>query len=220
MLKPLARGLDILQGEDNCFYGTLLPTLETILKKVRAMKSEISSTTLGLAICIEDSIQQRFSRVFESRNAILSAISHPKFKLKWVEGQVKKDQYKHMFIDEMRKYDDEMSIVENRNPEPDVASQKKYFYEFESDEEESSRDSVEVETAEYLSVAKKIECLHKFPTVKRIFLKYNTTIPSSAPVERLFSLGNLVLTPRRNRLTPYRFEKLLLLRYNKGFAEF
>ena len=120
----------------------------------------------------------------------------------------------------MRKYDDEMSIVENRNPEPDVASQKKDFYEFESDEEESSRDSVEVEAAEYLSVAKKIECLHKFPTVKRIFLKYNTTIPSSAPVERLFSLGNLVLTPRRNRLTPSRFEKLLLLRYNKGFAEF
>ena len=46
VLKPLARGLDILQGEDNCFYGTLLPTLETILKKVRAMKSEISSTAL------------------------------------------------------------------------------------------------------------------------------------------------------------------------------
>ena len=220
VLKPLARGLDILQGEDNCFYGTLLPTLETILKKVRAMKSEISSTTLGLAICIEDSIQQRFSRVFESRDAILSAISHPKFKLKWVEGQLKKDQYKLMFIDEMRKYDDEMSVVEDRNPEPDAASQKKDFYEFKSDEEESSRDSVKVEAAEYLSVAKKIECLHKFPTIKRVFLKYNTTIPSSAPVERLFSLGNVVLTPRRNKLTPSRFERLLLLRYNKGFVEF
>ena len=61
VLKPLARGLDILQGEDNCFYGTLLPTLETILKKVRAMKSEISSTALVLAICMENSIQQRFS---------------------------------------------------------------------------------------------------------------------------------------------------------------
>ena len=33
VLKSLARGIDILQGEDNCFYGTLLPTLETILKK-------------------------------------------------------------------------------------------------------------------------------------------------------------------------------------------
>ena len=176
VLEPLARGLDILQGGEHCFYGTLLPILETILKKVRTIKSEISLTTLGLAICIEDSIQQHFSRVFESRDAILSAISYPKFKLKWVEGQVKKDQYKHMFINEMRKYDDEMSIVENRNPEPDIATQKKDFYEFESDEGESSRDSVEVEATEYLSVAKKIECLHKFPPVKRIFLKSNTTI--------------------------------------------
>ena len=32
-LEPLSRGLDILQGEDHCYYGTLLPTLETIVKK-------------------------------------------------------------------------------------------------------------------------------------------------------------------------------------------
>jgi len=31
-----------------------------------------------------------------------------------------------------------MSIVEDRNPEPDVVSQKKSFYKFESDEEEST----------------------------------------------------------------------------------
>jgi len=31
-----------------------------------------------------------------------------------------KDKYKQIFIDEMRKYDDEMSIVEDRNPEADV----------------------------------------------------------------------------------------------------
>ena len=78
----------------------------------------------------------------------------PKFKLKWVEGQVKKDRYKQIFLDEMKKYEDEMSIVEDRTPEPDVASQKKDFYELESNTEESSRDFVEVEVA---GVAKKIE---------------------------------------------------------------
>ena len=42
----------------------------------------------------------------------------------------------------MRKYDEEMSIVENRNPEPDVATQKRICMSYEG---ESSRDSVEVE---------------------------------------------------------------------------
>ena len=112
----------------------------------------------------------------------------------------------------MRRFDDEMSIVEDQNVEPDVASQKKKdFYEFESDEEKFCIDSVEVQAAEYFSMAREINCLHKFPTIKRNFLKYYTTIPSSAPVERVFSLGNLVLTPRRNRHNPFRFEKLLLL---------
>ena len=109
VLKPLARGLDILQGEDNCYYGTLLPTLETILKKTRAMKPEISMVTLGLAVCIDGSIKQRFSKIFESKDAIVAAISLPKFKLKWVEELAKKDQ---MFINEMRKYNDEVAVVE------------------------------------------------------------------------------------------------------------
>jgi len=38
ILKPLSRGLDILQGEDNCFFGSLSPTLEAIIKKVVTLK--------------------------------------------------------------------------------------------------------------------------------------------------------------------------------------
>uniref|UniRef100_A0A672NZU5 BED-type domain-containing protein n=1 Tax=Sinocyclocheilus grahami TaxID=75366 RepID=A0A672NZU5_SINGR len=62
------------------------------------------------------------------------------------------------------------------------------------------------------------ESLNQFPNIKNILLKFNTPTPSSAPVERLFSLGDLVLTPRRNRLSDKRFEKLLLMRYNHCFT--
>lgn len=39
--------LDILQGEDNCFFGTLLPTLETLMFKTMEVKKN------GLQILVE-----------------------------------------------------------------------------------------------------------------------------------------------------------------------
>ena len=78
----MAGGLDILQGEDNCFYGALLPTLETIVKKTKAIKPELSSMTMGLADCIEASILRHFSGIFDSKRAIIAAITLPKFKLR------------------------------------------------------------------------------------------------------------------------------------------
>ena len=92
------------------------------------------------------------------------------------------------------------------------------FFGFETDPVESY--SAEKEVMDYLrSVGYELETLNQFSNIKNIFLKYNTPTPSSAPVERLFSFGSLVLTPRRNRLSDRRFEKLLLMRYNHFFTQ-
>lgn len=78
---------------------------------------------------------------------------------------------------------------------------------------------MDTEIAEYFKSGVEIDMLNKFPRIKTVFLRFNTPPPSSAPVERLFSLGSLVLTPRRNRLSDKRFENLLLLRFNHYFEE-
>jgi len=61
---------------------------------------------------------------------------------------------------------------------------------------------------------KSLASLKIFSSVAHVFARYNTPIPSSAPVERLFSSAGLIVTPRRNRLTDSNFEKLLMLKLN------
>jgi hypothetical protein len=58
-----------------------------------------------------------------------------------------------------------------------------------------------------------------FPLLHRgvwqeVFVKYNTPLPSSAAVERLFSEGSDILRPKRSCLTADNFEKLVFLKGN------
>jgi hypothetical protein len=48
-----------------------------------------------------------------------------------------------------------------------------------------------------------------------LFLKYNTAIPSSAAVERLFSIGKDTLTAKRATLSDANFEKLMFMKGNQ-----
>ena len=51
--------------------------------------------------------------------------------------------------------------------------------------------------------------------VQAVFMRYNTSLTSSAAVERLFSSVGLIATSRRNRLSDSTFEKLLMLKANQ-----
>ena len=72
------------------------------------------------------------------------------------------------------------------------------------------------ETSQYLqSPLASLDQLELFQTVKRIHTRCNTTLPSSASVERLFSCAGLIMTPLRTRVTDANFEAKVLLNFNK-----
>ena len=161
VLKPLARGLDILQGEDDCYFGTILPVLTTIIKKVNALKPNLSSMTKGLVDFIENAVKHQFQGYFERYNSILAAVVLSKFKLMWVESKSKKDEYKQLLLQEMEKHADKEAIIAPAGSQK-TSNSKDDFYEF-TDESSSHNSCIEVEANEYLSNAKTIECLQKYP---------------------------------------------------------
>ena len=126
--------------------------------------------TTGHADAVESSIKKRLRKVFDSKDAIIAAVTSPKFKLKWVESQETKDRYKQMLLDEMRLLENDV-IIENTVVEAKDNEKKKDFYEFESDDDDQSANSIESEAMEYLSNAKKLECLRKHSKKKKAIPK-------------------------------------------------
>jgi hAT family C-terminal dimerisation region len=62
------------------------------------------------------------------------------------------------------------------------------------------------------SKAKTIESLRDYPAVANAFMKANSTLPSSAVVERLFSAAGQILTSRRCSLSDEHFDWMVFVR--------
>lgn len=73
----------------------------------------------------------------------------------------------------------------------------------------------DLEVLQYLEDKKKdLTSLHSYPLVKKVFIRYNAVLPSSAAVERLFSFAGIITRPHRRAMSDKTFEHLLLLKGN------
>lgn len=236
VLKPLASTLDLLQGQDCVHYGFILPSLLSLRNKWEKLKLQELSCggELLLTTCMQ-SLERRFSDILNllSKEAVISAIVHPKFKFRWcnvmINTDLNIDAMKKMVITAAETLIALDSDEESENTSSDTtdgffdfneplqdSSQKVTHSSKENEKCKTAKSKIELEFYKFLDDKRgSLSALNDYPIIKKVFVRYNTCLPSSAPVERLFSFATIVNSPRRNALTDENFEKLVILKANK-----
>jgi hypothetical protein len=225
VMGPIAKSLDLLQGEDNCYLGYVLPTLFQIQNTLDSLTHLIYCTPLKSAIL--DGMHKRYKNIIDLSNStskpyILATVSHPKFKLRWLTNKNEYNMIQSLFLSECEKlYRRELGSNEEKSS---TSSDEDDFFKgllkslnqnnvTESNINTKRQNIVQMECLRYFEdKCKTVNSLLNYNVIQKIFRKYNTVLPSSAPVERLFSAGGQILTPRRNRLSDTMFETLLIIK--------
>ncbi|CAI6352333.1 unnamed protein product [Macrosiphum euphorbiae] len=156
------------------------------------------------------SLTKRFNLFFELspeiNEAILATCFHPNFKLRWIPDYISDHEKK--IIQNLCINATEQIINECSNHESSRDSEDGFFI-FSPQVENKQQSQNELELITYFNDNNKsLNCLNNYPSIKKLFIKYNTSLCSSAPVERLFSFASFVHSPSRSNLSDHMFEKL------------
>ncbi|XP_072844236.2 uncharacterized protein LOC110069984 [Pogona vitticeps] len=226
MMGPLAQSLDILQRENGMFMGYLLPTLYNLDRKLHGLENKPVRYTYGLPLLrgVREALRKRFAPIWEDKKLLLAACLHPRFKVDWLESAQTTQTNRYM-MEALLKAEIRGTVAEDS----DGSSEKDQegddleddFFNIQPRGRKSAVDTADEEVLRYLkSPSREVSSLHAFPRVLRCFLQYNTGVPSSASVERLFSTGESLTTVKRHSLSDDLFEQLVLLRQNMAASAF
>ncbi|XP_047132369.1 zinc finger BED domain-containing protein 4-like [Hydra vulgaris] len=216
VMTPLAHSLDFLQGEESMFMGYLLPTLYALDKKLTTLKQKNMNFCSPLVNAVKSSVQTRFSAIWEKKELILASCLLPRFKLLWLDG-VKRFSAEASLKSLFESVDHRSSSgpCEMESSRTTTGEFKEDFFCLPVESNRVTSSGIEELELYLKSQSRELSLLLLYPSVLKAFLELNTPLPSSAPVERLFSTGSNVITEKRYKLGDLLFEKLVLLKQNK-----
>ena len=167
-MKPIADALNKLQGENNCFLGFLMPTVQQVQKKLLVLIPKVIHSG-SLIEGLISNVDQRFPHLFaydsSSRIYAIAAASNPHLKLRWVPEE-KRNWVKKAIIEEAQK----ISLAES-SADADEASTygTDDFFEFKSPITsciQTSQSAVTIECLQYLEdglYTSSLACLEQYP---------------------------------------------------------
>ncbi|XP_066970541.1 uncharacterized protein [Macrobrachium rosenbergii] len=228
VLKPIAKALKRWQSDKDCFYGCLIPTLFATERKLKALLQSQLQYCQPILAKIMEAFKKNFDSFLHLDNsvngAIIACASNPQFKLKWLTIKEEMNTSEHRkrvqdFLVLAVKTEISLSTQKQQNYHSDDSSDESFYY---GKDHTSAADSdmAEVEVANYLyDSSNAITSLFGCPLIKRVFLKYNTPLTSSAPIERLFRFQGCVHEPKDYNLSDEMFEIFVVLKGNLRYFE-
>lgn len=122
----------------------------------------------------------------------------------------------------------------NENETVTVATRKAYqeniFFNFDADSSDSDTSMTEINSSAapltkaellmshfFAEESQEIQLLDRYPEIKAVFIKFNTPLPSSASLERLFSFATMTNLPKSHKLSDSMFEKRVVLKCNLNY---
>lgn len=230
-MMPLATALDGLQGQNENFYGQLFPTLYSLKTRLDNLIIDKKLRILKLVIpevlkCFEERFSFYFDLSPKVNNALIAAAVHPYFKLRWITCPDMLEKIKKKVINLCI---DATEIIKRNEIESDSNFSSTADEETPTDvyvfntqlsrATNKKKNNLEVEILNFWDdISVNIEVLNKYPNIKKMFIKYNTNLCSSAPVERLFSFAGFMHSPNRGSLSDKNFEMLVFLKGNENFC--
>lgn len=217
VFHPLAFALELFQAEQKCYLGLVIPTVLSLKNKLNEQKDAanyFSDVIKSIVVAIE----VRFQELFTSTEAKIATATTPQFRLWWMAAS-EREEMCSLLATEASQMDPCSTTEANTSRSLSTIKSEDDFFSY-----GSAKTTVKIqqwgvteEVRKYVEgTGKSLECLQDFPRVKQLFLKYNTTLPSTAPVQRLFSQKGNLVTSQRNSLTDDYFERIQLLRYNSS----
>ena len=205
VMQHCAKALNVLQGEKSSYLGCLLPVISGVRKKLEDEKENLTVCS-SLCDALLAGVQKRFESERNDKRALIAAVIHPRFKVSWLDTEEEKLRAWEALRSELGHESSDSLQAEGLSEEDDEMD---FFC------PKQGSDSSDV-LEEYKSTGvTRIDQLSNFPALKNLFVKYNTTLPSSASVERLFSHGGGLFRKNRYSLKDENFERQLLLKLNK-----
>ncbi|KAG0722743.1 hypothetical protein GWK47_043938 [Chionoecetes opilio] len=218
VMKPLVTSLDKLQMEKEAYMGVLRPTLDVLRDSLRALKAKpFKYARPLLEYLLENPLSDKRPKAI-----------HPLFKLPVVHllNPEKVDAVKSRLLFEVTK---QAVLDTSEGSSPDEDEEVDFFKALRSPGPTATEGTNSTRLSNKMGKELESQCSEKqknklleqgmFLALSRaawvdVFVKYNTAIPSSAAVERLFSQGVDIMKAKRASLTSNTCERLVFMKGN------